>query len=132
MRFLAAQYIPFFTNDLWKDLASHANTCAKAIASIIQSIPHLALSHPVETNQIFFTAPAEWIPLIQDKIACYSWDKENEIRFIASWNTSEEEVRKVEKILSEIQARTERNHLLLLEAGHIYGRPEASQIESRG
>lgn len=113
MRFLAAQYIPFFTNDLWQALALHANTRAKEIAAIIESIPQLALNHPVETNQIFFTAPAEWIPLIQDKIACYIWDKENEIRFIASWNTSEEDVRKVEKILSEIQATAERNHLPL-------------------
>lgn len=124
MRFLAAQYIPFFTNDLWKELASHSNKKAHAIASIIQSIPHLALSHPVETNQIFFTAPAEWIPLIQEKIACYSWDKENEIRFIASWNTSEEDVCKVEKILSEIQITFECKVPPLEENEHICNRLE--------
>jgi len=102
MRYLAAQYIPFFTDNLWHKLAGHANKRAKEIAAIIQSIPHLALSHPVETNQIFFTAKAEWIPLIQEEIACYIWERENEIRFIASWNTSDEDVKRVEKILASI------------------------------
>ena len=80
-----------------------ANQKAKEIASIIHSIPHLRLSYPVETNQIFFTAPASWIPLIQEKVFCYPWDQEkNEIRFITSWNTSERDVQDVQSILSEV------------------------------
>ena len=99
MRYLSAQYIPFFQNDLWHTLASHANAKAKEIARIIEETPHLRLSSPVETNQIFFTAPADWIPLIQEKVACYLWNKEkNELRFITSWNTSEEDVAKVQSI----------------------------------
>jgi threonine aldolase len=103
MRYLSAQYIPFFKDNLWHTLASHANQKAREIASIIKTIPHLALSYPVETNQIFLTAPNSWIPLIQEKIACYPWDQEkSEIRFIASWNTSEEDVKDVKSVLVEI------------------------------
>jgi threonine aldolase len=103
MRYLSAQYIPFFKNDLWHTLATQANQKAGEIASIIKSTPGLSLSHLVETNQIFFTAPASWIPLIQEKIFCYPWDAEkNEIRFIASWNTSENDVKEIRSILSEI------------------------------
>ncbi|HLB34158.1 MAG TPA: aminotransferase class I/II-fold pyridoxal phosphate-dependent enzyme [Chthoniobacterales bacterium] len=102
-RYLSAQYIPFFKNDLWHTLATQANQKAKEIASIIESTSGLSLSYPVETNQIFFIAPASWIPLIQEKIFCYPWDAEkNEVRFIASWNTSEQDVKEIRSILSEI------------------------------
>lgn len=102
-RYLSAQYIPFIKNDLWRTLANQANQKAQEIAAIIKNIPHLTLSYRVETNQIFFAAPAAWIPLIQEKIFCYTWHKEkHEIRFIASWNTSEEDVVCVKEIFSEI------------------------------
>ncbi len=103
MRYLSAQYLPFFKNDLWRTLAKQANERAQEIASIIKTTPHLSLSYPVETNQIFFTAPASWIPLIQEKIFCYPWDQEkNEVRFIASWNTSEQDVHEVKGVLAEV------------------------------
>lgn len=103
MRYLSAQYIPFFKNDLWRALATEANQRAEEIAAILSSIPGLSLSFPVETNQIFFTLPPAWIPLVQEKIFCYLWDFEkHEIRFIASWNTKEEDVRKIRSILSDI------------------------------
>lgn len=103
MRYLSAQFIPFFKEDLWKELATRSNQKAKEIAKIIQSIPALSLNYPVETNQIFFTAPFSWIAPIQEKIACHLWDAEkNEIRFIPSWNTSDEEVEAVASILTKI------------------------------
>ncbi len=106
MRYFSAQYIPFFENDLWKTLAKQANQMAQEISSIISSTPELSLSSPVETNQIFFSAPPSWIPLIQEKIFCYPWDAEkNEIRFVTSWNTSKEDVEKVKLVFKEISSR---------------------------
>lgn len=103
MRYLSAQYVPFFKDDLWRTLAKQANQKAQEIASIIKTISGLSLSYPVETNQIFFTAPPAWLPSIQEKIFCYPWDEEkNEIRFVTSWNTSEEDVMSVKSALSEI------------------------------
>ncbi|WP_068469887.1 threonine aldolase family protein [Candidatus Protochlamydia phocaeensis] len=103
MRYLSAQYIPFFKDGLWQTLARQANQRAKEIASLIQLTPNLSLSYPVETNQIFFTAPPAWIPLIQEDIFCYLWDQEkSEIRLITSWNTSEEDVKAVQSILEKI------------------------------
>jgi threonine aldolase len=103
MRYLSAQYIPFFKDHLWNTLATQANQRAKEIAALIKETPHLALSYPVETNQIFFVAPAAWIPLIQAKIFCLPWDLEkNEVRFIASWSTSEQDLKDLKAILAEI------------------------------
>ncbi len=103
MRYLSAQYIPLFKNNLWHTLATNANQRALEIAQVIKSIPQLSLSYPVESNQIFFTAPASWIPLIQKKLSCYLWNSEkNEVRFITSWNTSEQDVIDVKLAFSEL------------------------------
>ena len=103
MRYLSAQYVPFFKNELWRSLANHANQKAKAIADFLQTIPQLALSYPVETNQIFFTAPSSWLASIQEKIQCLTWDQEkNEIRFIASWSTSEKDVEDVQSLFLKL------------------------------
>lgn len=105
MRYLSVQYTRFFENNLWHELASQANRKAKEIASIINSTPHLSLSYPVETNQLFFTAPPAWLPLIQEHIHCLLWDQEkNEIRFIASWCTSEQDIEELKSIFDEISA----------------------------
>lgn len=103
MRYLSAQYIPFFTNDLWHTLATHANQKAQEIASIIRATPHLSLTYPVETNQIFFTTPVSWIPLIQENIACYLWDQDkNEIRCIASWSTTDQDVENIKLVFKAL------------------------------
>ncbi len=103
MRYLSAQYIAFFKNDLWHALAREANQRAKEIATLVKSTPSLSLSYPVETNQIFFTAPPAWIPKIQERVACHLWDSsKQELRWIASWNTSEEDVGSLRMIIQEM------------------------------
>lgn len=103
MRYFSAQFIPFFKDQLWKSLAAHANRKAQEIASLIKETPHLALSYPVDSNQVFFIAPSSWIPLLQEKIFCYPWDLEkSEVRFIASWNTSEQDIKSLKAVLAEI------------------------------
>jgi threonine aldolase len=105
MRYLSAQYIPFFENHLWRTLAQQANERAKEIADLILNTPHLVLSYPVETNQVFFTTPPHWIPLLQDHIFCHIWNKEkNEVRFVTSWNTSKEDILGVKHTLHQLES----------------------------
>lgn len=110
MRFLAVQYIEFFKNELYSTLATQSNQKAQEIASIIRKVPSLSLSYPVDTNQLFFTAPISWIPLIQEKIACYLWNEErNELRLIASWDTSKQHIHDLESILLDISWSLDKN-----------------------
>ncbi len=103
MRYLSAQYLPFLKTDLWRTLAAHANAKAKEIAAVVATTPGFRISYPVETNQIFFTMPSDKIAPLQEKIFCYPWDAEkHEIRFVTSWNTSEEDVALVKQILKKI------------------------------
>ncbi len=72
------------------------------LGEIIKEIPSLKLHYPVETNQVFFSAPSELIAPIQEKIGCYLWDYEkSEIRFVASWYTTEQDLEQARLILKD-------------------------------
>lgn len=103
MRYLSAQYIPFFEKNLWKDLATHSNLIAQEMAQIIQSNPNLKLSYPVQTNQLFFQAPPSFVPIIQEKIQCYLWREDvSEIRLVTSWNSTQEDVDEFRAIVGKL------------------------------
>ncbi len=103
MRYLSAQFIPFFEENLWKELAQNANQKAKGIEAIISQFSQLSLIYPVETNQIFFQAPPHWIPFIQEKVNCYLWNEDNnEIRLVTSWDTSKEDLISFKAVLTEV------------------------------
>ena len=105
MRYLSAQFIPFFEENLWHDLASNANDKAKKLEAVIQKFPVLSLTSPVETNQVFFKAPPKWIKHIQKYVECYVWNQANcEIRLVTAWDTSEDDVKRFEEILKMLRA----------------------------
>lgn len=97
---------PFLKNELWRTLASHANQKANEVAAVINKFPFLSLSYPVQTNQVFLKCPASWIPLFREEVICYPWDQQkNELRCIASWSTSEQDVNQLEIIIENIAAK---------------------------
>lgn len=100
MRYVSAQYIPFFKIRLWRDLANHANQKALEIESVISSTKKLSLNYPVETNQIFFSASPDVIEKLQSNVVCHVWDHElNQVRFVTSWNTSDDDVSELQTIV---------------------------------
>lgn len=104
MRYLSAQYIPFFQKELWKELATNANRRAREIAALIERTPRLQLSYPVESNQLFFTLPPAWVSPIQERVQCALWRRDPcEIRFVTSWNTASEEVEVVGELLISLR-----------------------------
>lgn len=106
MRYLSAQFLPFFKDDLWRELALNANQKAKDIGAIIENLPGFSLNYPVESNQIFFTVPKHLMTEIEAKISCLPWNlQHHQIRFLASWNTSDDDVKKVGEILQAIARR---------------------------
>lgn len=103
MRYLSSQYIPFFEQNLWKTLAVAANEKAEEMASIIRSIPSISINYPVHTNQLFISLPPSSISAIQEKVSCHLWDQEkNEVRLIASWNTSQEDIRAFKLVFDQL------------------------------
>jgi len=93
MRFVSAQFLAYFENDLWKKTASHSNKMAQLLAEEVAKIPEVTLTEPVEANGVFAIVPQEVIKPLQEQFFFYIWnEKRSEVRWMTSWDTTEEEI----------------------------------------
>jgi threonine aldolase len=59
MRFISAQYIAYFRNDLWKSCASHSNAMAKILAEKLDQFSEIKITQEVQSNGVFVIMPSE-------------------------------------------------------------------------
>lgn len=94
MRFVSAQFIAYFRNDLWKKSAQHANRMAQLLAEKVSDIPQVKITQKVEANGVFAVIPREITASLQEKYFFYMWNETtNEVRWMTSFDTTEEEIR---------------------------------------
>ena len=94
MRFISAQFEALLSGDLWRRGAEHANRMAQVLGSELAKVPKIKLTQPVESNGVFATIPKEYIPTLQEKYFFYVWDDAiSEVRLMASFDTSEDDIR---------------------------------------
>jgi threonine aldolase len=94
MRFISAQFEALLSGDLWRRGAAHANRMAQVLGSELAQVPKIKLTQPVQSNGVFATIPKEYIPTLQEKYFFYVWDEAiSEVRLMASFDTSEEDIR---------------------------------------
>ena len=90
MRFLAAQFDAYLTDDLWLRHARHANAEARRLADGLVRLPGASLLHPVEANEIFIALPEPVIlGLEQAGFQFYRWIEEGPgvLRLVTAFNT---------------------------------------------
>ncbi len=93
MRFVSAQFLAYFNNELWKRNATHSNQMAKLLEQKVQEIQAIQLTQEVEANGIFAIVPPEIIPQLQEKYFFYVWDENrSEVRWMTSFDTQEEDI----------------------------------------
>jgi threonine aldolase len=93
MRFISAQYIGYFRNDLWKKCASHSNAMAKIMAEKLKQIKEVQITQPVQSNGIFIILPKEEAERVRQQFFFYPWnEKTSEYRLMTSWDTTEEDI----------------------------------------
>jgi threonine aldolase len=93
MRFLAAQFDALLTGDLWLRCAGHANAMAARLAGALGEVEGLEITRPVQTNAVFAKLPPGVIANLRREFPFYVWDEEaNEVRWMCSWDTTEEDV----------------------------------------
>lgn len=103
MRFIAAQFTALLTGELWRRNAEHANRMARLLAEELRGIPGLTITQPVQANAVFATLPPAAIPRIQETYYFYVWDEErSEVRLMASYDTTEEDVRELATRVREV------------------------------
>jgi threonine aldolase len=93
MRFISAQYIAFFRDDLWKKCAMHSNAMAKLLFEKVKDIDEITVTQAVEANGVFVILPREVAENLQKHYFFYPWNEEsNEYRWMTSWDTTEKDI----------------------------------------
>jgi threonine aldolase len=93
MRFIAAQFDAMLDGGLWLECATHSNAMAKQLAEKVGAIAGVQLTRPVESNALFARLPRRAIEALLDRFAFYVWDEaRDEVRWMCSWDTTEEDV----------------------------------------
>lgn len=94
-RLLGIQFLELFRDDLYFDLAKHANAMADLLRNAFQNECFGFLTHS-STNQIFPIMPDSLIDKLQKKYAFIVWSKtdptHSAVRLVTSWATKEEAV----------------------------------------
>ena len=103
MRFIAAQFDRFLTDDLWKKNATHANRMAQLLAKRISGFKKLRITREVMANGVFVELPPEAIPEIQKEYYFHIWDETtHEVRLMCSWDTTEADIEGFTACLSKV------------------------------
>lgn len=93
-RIMGVQFRELFQDGLYFELARHANGMARRIAAqFVRKGWQLAAE--TETNQVFVVVPNEMLPLLEERIRFYAWERRTDttvIRIVTSWATQEEQV----------------------------------------
>jgi threonine aldolase len=66
---------------------------ATALADAVRDLPGLTITRPVETNAVFATIPRDVTEALRQDFPFYVWDERTgEVRWMCSWDTTEDDV----------------------------------------
>ncbi|WP_405371981.1 MULTISPECIES: threonine aldolase family protein [unclassified Microbacterium] len=99
MRFLSAQLIALYEDDLYLRNARHANAMAQRLRGAVEagiadgSISGVSFSQPTQSNGVFAILPDGVADRLRESFRFYDWDaSKNEVRWMCSFDTSETDV----------------------------------------
>jgi threonine aldolase len=93
MRFISAQYLAYFNNNLWRRNAAHSNSMALILAEKMKNLGNIRITQPVQSNGVFAIIPKEVAEKVSRKYFFYPWNElTSEYRLMTSWDTKEEDI----------------------------------------
>ena len=105
MRFISVQLDCLLSNDLWLRNARHANRMAQLLQKGLSDIPEVKIVYDVEANGVFAKIPAHAIARLQERYFFYVWNEEESVvRWMCSFDTTEEDVKRFVKFVAETVA----------------------------
>ena len=103
MRFISAQFLALFEDDLWRRNATHANTMARRLRDAVSDVPGVTITQQVQANGVFAILPEAAIPKLQDASHFYVWDESrHEVRWMCSWDTTEDDIDSFASLVAEV------------------------------
>jgi len=107
MRYVAAQFIAYLSDDLLYHNALHANQMATVLREKLEAVGCCHFTQPTQANMVFLQIPAQLITELLKKHFFYVWDElQNEIRFVTSWDTTMDDIDTLVNDLSQIFTKT--------------------------
>jgi len=92
-RFIAAQFEEYLKDNLYLEMATHANEMAQYLASRLSEIPCIKISKKTESNAVFATLPKELCNKLLERHYFYIWDESTyESRWMCSFATRKEDI----------------------------------------
>jgi len=102
MRFIAAQFIAYFENDLWKTNATHSNKMASLLASKVEKLG-IKITQDVSANGIFAIVDDDVRDKLQQDYFFYPWDELNhEVRWMTSFDTTPDDIENFHNALEQL------------------------------
>ncbi len=107
MRFVAAQFEDYLSNDLWEKTGEHSLHMAKLLRAKLSEIPKVEITQEVQSNAVFAKFPKEWIKPLKDLNFFYVWDENTfEVRLMTTFDTTEEQINNFTNLARELSKRS--------------------------
>lgn len=102
-RFIAAQFLAYFENNLGYQIAEHSLHQAQKLYAGLKEVRSLQITQPVESNAVFAIIPKSWLKTLREKYFFYVWDEHTyECRLMTSWDTTSEDIEGFIKMVREL------------------------------
>ncbi|WP_104092316.1 low specificity L-threonine aldolase [Arthrobacter sp. GMC3] len=93
MRFISAQLLAMFADDLWLKSAGHANAMAAKLRSAVEAIPGVLPTQATESNGVFAILPDGVADRLRESFRFYDWNAAaREVRWMCSFDTTEADI----------------------------------------
>jgi threonine aldolase len=109
MHFIAAQYLAYFQDELWRKSAENANQMTELlklkVEELIQKEAPIKLTQKVDANALFVELPTAWIEPLQKHFPFYIWQsgkERSEVRWMCSFDSTEKEIEAFTVALQEL------------------------------
>jgi len=93
LRFMSAQLLTLFEDDLGLRSASHANAMAQRLRAALEGTPGLSFSQPTDANAIFAVLDNAAADRLRERYRFYDWNRAaGQVRWMCSFDTTEADV----------------------------------------
>jgi threonine aldolase len=93
MRFLSAQLLTLFEDDLGLRSARHANAMASRLRSTLEGIPGLSFSQPTQANGVFAVLDNAVADRLRERFRFYDWNRAaGQVRWMCAFDTTTDDV----------------------------------------
>ena len=101
MRFVAAQFDAWLSDNLWLDLARHANAMARDLSKGLSQQDGIDLAHPTDGNEVFVSMSDAHAQRLQHAgVGFYRWP-DGSARFVTSWCTRKDDIEDAIAVLAQ-------------------------------